>query len=179
MELFEKDNGTETVVVSDIWAGKLDCTRCGSLCDHYLYRKTDRAYLLYVMIGDQTKERYIVCDKCGFSRKINKEEFDRLKKRQNERLLSGAFPVYVMKRDFSPKQVKLPRKLLAFFMACVFISACICWCIDLTMNNSIDAALFGCWAILTVIPAIPLYVTAKELITALRYRKLYRSALSK
>lgn len=179
LEMFEKQSGFEEVVIKDIWAGKRQCWHCKQLCDHHLYRKTDRGYLFYVMIYDVTKERYLFCDGCKVKYTIDKKEYDKISKHQLTRLNEGAFPLYIMKSDYSPKKIDLRGKIFGFLLALIFFASLFCFSVDLTLNNEFSAALVFCWIIMTSIPLILLIITFKNMVNAVRNYKLYRKAVSK
>lgn len=182
IEWRELEGGCETVSVKDIWAGKQECSNCGGLCDHYLYRKVLRLYFFIFTIGDDTKEYHIACNDCGYKQEINKEKYFGLKKRQMRKMYSGSFPRYVMERDYSPANLCLPRKTAAFILSLIFI--CIFVGVGLMIalrgKDAVEMIGFGVfWIILTVLPFVIFYRALRELFTAVRYLWLYRKAMSK
>lgn len=182
MEWRDIEGGCEIFEVKDIWAGKLECFNCGEICDHYLYRKTLRLYFFLFTLGEDTKETYIKCSRCGYRRDWNRKKYNEVKKRQEKKLFSGRFPDYVVKRNYMSDQMELPKKILAFVLALIFLAIFIGVYIYILQKSDDAASMIGFsvfYLIITVIPSLILFSASKDLIAVLRFLSIYKKTCNK
>ena len=99
-------------VENDIWAGKYYCPECGKQMDFYLARVYYRVKLFRgATIFSRFKKRVCICEKCGSCKVLDRAEYNEMHTEAVARARRGEFPARIIARDFSPRSIKLYRKL--------------------------------------------------------------------
>lgn len=110
---------------NDIWAGKYYCPECGKQMDFYLARVYYRVKLFRgATIFSRFKKRVCICEKCGSCKVLDRAEYNEMHTEAVARARRGEFPARIIARDFSPRSIKLYRKLAVSSLACALALLC-------------------------------------------------------
>ncbi len=109
--------GIKTQFYSDIWCGQTFCPKCGKPSDFHLIKVKNVGSIFFIPFIFVTSGRLMVCDSCGTAVKIEKKEYEIMKKEREVKLYNYQFPLYIIQRDYNPKALKIKLKIgiLIFF----------------------------------------------------------------
>lgn len=170
-----------TEVDEEIWAGYYQCPNCGRPESFHLCKAKRKMYFLGIQIIAKTVDRYIVCDNCDSCSKLSKEDYDRIYNPQKQKLNNMQFPDEVVLADYSPKMLKLGKRIAKFILSLVVGLFYIIMGIQITsgleanfdfMFIILDCAFFALGAAI-------IFFGTKNLIKTIKKKKIYDSVSRK
>ena len=164
--------GVYEKVEQDLWAGKMICPRCEEEHDFHLARLVRVATVFFVPIMSRTVKRYLVCDSCEYFRELKRKEFKQLKSERFELLENGGFPTEIVRNDCHPDRVKFKTRIFKIILSAI-LSLIMLFIVVVSLTDRDFYNMIPMFLIAFVIFSIPLLLSIKNFLPALKMRKFY------